>query len=366
MRRWAIAALAGAAAALAAAGVADADVPRVAAVENRGLLFTDNDAGISGMDAGYSLPIGDRTLWLFGDAFLLARRDPARPYVGGVSNGGLLVARGRGAAPLRRYAILADPATGLARPVLPYLPGEDQTTRVWPMGGWYDAAARRAYLYYAVVRTSGSGPLDFRLKGHGLAAANARAPERLAFERLPGPGGAALWWGPGGRVFGAAVAHRAGDRWLYVAGVSTGPGPNRAAMARVTAERIADPNAYEYFAGAPESPRWTRDPSEAADVAGLGDLSEASITWNDYLGGWLAVHSVGISEKAVLCLASRPWGPYRAIATIGTPHQAFAKAFCYAAKEHPELAEEGGRVVYITYVDSGRYWLHLLRVTLAR
>jgi len=51
---------------------------------------------------------------------------------------------------------------------------------------------------------------------------------------------------------------------------------------------------------------------------------------------------------------------------IGSPHQAFASSFCYAGKEHPELAEQGGRVIYVTYVDNQRYWLQLLKVTLAK
>ena len=45
---------------------------------------------------------------------------------------------------------------------------------------------------------------------------------------------------------------------------------------------------------------------------------------------------------------------------------------CYAGKEHPEWAEQGGRVVYLTYASNAdpkvvlatdkHYWPHLLRV----
>src|SRR5262245_37586007 len=70
--------------------------PRIEKVENAGLLFTDNPAGVSGTDAGYSLPLGEQTLWLFGDVFLLHPTDPAKPYVGGVSNCALLVPAGHG------------------------------------------------------------------------------------------------------------------------------------------------------------------------------------------------------------------------------------------------------------------------------
>src|ERR1041385_6139688 len=74
--------------------------PHVDTVENGGLLFTDNSAGVTGTDCGYSLPIGDRTLWLFGDVFLQDPKSPLRPIVGAVSNCGLLVARGHGSGTL--------------------------------------------------------------------------------------------------------------------------------------------------------------------------------------------------------------------------------------------------------------------------
>ena len=41
--------------------------PSVQKVENAGLLFTDNAAGVSGTDAGYSIPLQAQSLWLFGD-----------------------------------------------------------------------------------------------------------------------------------------------------------------------------------------------------------------------------------------------------------------------------------------------------------
>src|SRR5262245_41959763 len=101
-----------------------ADMPRVEKVENGGLLFTDNPAGISGMDCGYSLPLNGQTLWFCGDVFLLHPTEPKKPYVGGVSNGALLVPVGSGTGPLRRYTFLTDTQTGLARQVLPNEKGE--------------------------------------------------------------------------------------------------------------------------------------------------------------------------------------------------------------------------------------------------
>ena len=48
------------------------------------------------------------------------------------------------------------------------------------------------------------------------------------------------------------------------------------------------------------------------------------------------------------------------------PQQTQPPCMFYAGKEHPELAREDGRVIYVTYVDSNVYMPHLLEVTLRR
>ncbi len=387
-------------------------------VENAGLLFTDNPAGVSGVDAGYSLPMGNRTLWLFGDVFLLAPTDPAKPYVGGVSNCGLLVPAGQGVAPLRQYTFLTDAKTGLAHSLLRNAPGEGNEIRYWPFGGWYDNAAHQVYLYYARIRNTGGGPLDFRIEGHGLAVADAgpslSALAGLQFRRLDAAPGQPLWWTdlpkstapptlqqPPGQsanqsadpsanrlpnpptgmgaaqspptkspLFGSAVVSGTNDGFLYVVGVQERGGRKWGKLARVPAKQIADLRAYEYYVGLRPAERgiyWSRDISEAADVDGLNDFpNELSVSYNAYLGGWLAVHSVNVSDKVRLSFASKLTGPYKTIGEIGAPHKAFARAFCYAGKEHPELRQASGRIIYITYVDSDRYWLQLLKVTLQK
>ncbi len=346
-----------------------AGTPQVVKVENAGLLFTDNSAGVTGTDAGYSIPLAQESLWLFGDVFLQDPSSPSAASRGAVSNCALLAKAGTGVAPLHSYTFLTDPASGVARQVLPLLPGESKDLRFWPFGGWYSPAEKRVYLYYGQVRVTGGGPFDFRIEGHGLASADATVPSKIQFTRLPAQTKEPLWWNDGkeSTLFGSAVIANASGDTLYIVGVQERGGRKYSKLARVPKAQIADSAAYTYFAGTPSSPRWSRQPSEAADVEGLTDFpNELSVAYNAYLGGYLAFHSIGVSDRARLCLAPTPWGPYRQIGEIATPHRAFAKAFCYAGKEHPELAEEHGRILYITYVDSDRYWLHLLKITLHR
>lgn len=339
----------------------------VVRVENAGLLFTDNTAGVNGTDAGYSVPLDSQTLWLFGDVFLQNPTSAHKPFAGGVSNCGLLASRGKGPAALKRYEFLTDPDSGMARQLIPRLPDEDDKVRLWPFGGWYSALERRVYLYYARVRVTGGGPLDFRAEGYGLAAADARNPKNLAFKRLRNAEGSVIWWpaGAGRPVFGSAVLAR-GDK-LYVFGYQDRGFRKFGKLARVRQESVSNSRAYEFFSGTPESPAWSADPGLASDIQGLTDFpTELSVSYNMFLGGFLGAHSQNLGEKARLSLASSPWGPYRVIGDIDTRHQPFAKAFCYAGKEHPEMAEEHGRIVYLTYVDSSRYWLRLLKVTLSK
>ncbi|HEY3269151.1 MAG TPA: DUF4185 domain-containing protein [Armatimonadota bacterium] len=357
MRRLLVTAL------LAALAGAAGAAPRVEKVENGGLLFTDNPAGVSGTDAGFSAPIGDRTLWLFGDVFLLHPTDPAKHYVGDVSNCALLVGKGSGASPLKSYRFLTDAKTGLARPVIQREGGEDGKTRLWPGASWFDASRNRLYTFYGIITILGEGTYNFRSEGQGLAMADTSHPGALAYKRLKAADGD-YWWRGVGPTFGAAVVPR--DGYLYIAGQADAPGkPGK--MARVLKSRIADPAAYEYYTGGAAAPRWSRKLADAANVEGLaGFPSELSISWNAYLGGYLAAHSILLDDRIRLSIAPYPWGPYRRIADIGAPRQALQKNPCYAGKEHPELAERGGKVIFITYVDSQRYWLQLLKVTLAK
>src|SRR5262249_20173511 len=146
-------------------------------------LFTDNRAGVNGTDCGYSIPMGSRTLWMFGDVFLQDPKSLLRPFMGAVSNCGLLVQKGRGASPLAKYTFLTG-QNGVARQLIPLGPGEGKDVRLWPFGGWFDASNRQIYLYYDVVKTTGNGLFDFLTVGYGLCRLGADDIEHASFERL--------------------------------------------------------------------------------------------------------------------------------------------------------------------------------------
>jgi hypothetical protein len=345
---------------------------KILSVKNEGLLFTDNNAGVSGVDVASSIPVGHRVLWLFGDVFLLGPVEaPIQNYVGNVSNCGLWVPLAPGAASLHHYQFLCDAATQLARQLIPLENGEGNETRLWPSGGWYDSHTHRLYVYYSINKVVGSGAFGFKVEGYGLAYASS-THQPLQFTRLRLKSLGSLWWPlNSGAIFGCAVIDAPTDPYLYIVGMEDRQGHHYGKLARVLKSHIEDFQAYEYFAGYgehPQKPHWSKHVQDAADVEGLKDFpNELSITYNAYLGAYLAVYSEGVfSQRALLCEALKPWGPYHPIGEISTPHRAFENAFCYACKEHPELAEQNGRIIYVTYVDSERYWPQLLKVTLQK
>lgn len=346
-----------------------AEQTKVLSLENEGLLFTDNNAGVSGVDVASSVPIDGGAIWFFGDVFLLGPVGaPLQSYVGNVSNCALWVPTGKGPAPLSHYRFFVDPTTKLARQLIPLLKGEGQETRLWPCSGWYNPASKKVYLYYSINRTTGPGPFGFKVEGFGLAMASLKE-KPLHFVRITSPSSDTIWWHlVEGVAFGCAVVWGAPGPYLYIVGVDNS-GHHFGKLARVLKTRVADVSAYEYFAGyenRSDAPKWSRNVQDAANVEGLSEFpNELSVAYNAYLKRYLAVYADGVlSQRALLCAAREPWGPYKRIGEISIAHKAFSSAFCYACKEHPELAERNGQVLYVTYVDSDRYWPQLLKVTL--
>ncbi len=333
------------------------DETHVLSVRNEGLLFTDNRAGVSGVDCGYSVSLPHSTLWLFGDVFLQNPNSVLQPYVGGVSNCGLLAPHGSGAEPLKKYRFITG-KNGIARQLIE--PGA-QHKRYWPLGGWYSMHAKKLFLFYSRIRVTGHGMLDFVQEGTGLCEADADHAMHMQPAIMPSGSGHTLWW-ESNVTYGQAVIYGTKGPWVYAAGMRDTGGMHTCTLMRLP-EAAPTLAGCEYYAGGKTKPRWSRNPGDAVEVQGISNFpGELSISYNHYLGRYLALHTIGLSQKVQISLAEHPWGPYQPFAVVGARHRLFSKALCYAAKEHPELAEQNGKAIYFTFVDSERYWLQLQRV----
>ena len=97
--------------------------------------------------------------------------------------------------------------------------------------------------------------------------------------------------------------------------------------------------------------------------------NELSVSYNAYLGQYLAVHSFLLSGEIVGRTAPQPWGPWSEPVTLWKVQARREKPLpypplMYAGKEHPELSREGGRILYLTYVEFEEYFPHLVEVTI--
>ncbi len=87
-----------------------------------------------------------------------------------------------------------------------------------------------------------------------------------------------------------------------------------------------------------------------------------SAAYNPYLKRHVAVHTLLRENKIVLRTAPQRTGPWSAPQVVYRPKKVNDKALIYAGKEHPELARENGRIIYITYVSSAKYAPELIEV----
>ncbi|MBC7188021.1 MAG: DUF4185 domain-containing protein [Calditrichaeota bacterium] len=343
-----------------AAHTAEPKELKVARARDCGLLFADNAVRMIGQDCAYSIPLPrGEALWVFGDTLLGTFDECGRRLVERMpSSTGLLSASG-----LRSYRYLTGD-DGYPRQLLPWLPEEDpERYRIWPLHGIF--LHGRVYLYFVRVELlpGRCWPYKFDVAGTGLAVAD--YPE-LAFERLVRQD-STIWWAAHEPCYGAAVLPVFEEGIVYVYGTWLREGHHYCSITRVKAEQLDQPEAYEYLVSF--APEWSRKRQRAVPIMD-GMPTEMSVSYNAYLGCYLAVHSWETTGKLVARTAPCPWGPWsqpQLLWTARVPLRnplVYGGPLVYAGKEHPELAREQGRVIYLTFVEFEEYYPRLIEVTL--
>jgi len=145
-------------------------------------------------------------------------------------------------------------------------------------------------------------------------------------------------------------------------------------MGRVPLDQIGTRSAYEFYAGlsAQQEPIWQSDITKAVSIfPTAGPNSGLTITWNSYLGQWVAVYApVPSSGNIVARTAPAPYGPWSAEMTLfsGRPPSSSSLSARvtarvtasgtsifgdYAGREHRELQQAGGQAIDVTYFAPG-------------
>lgn len=341
--------------------------PLAAQVRDLGVQFLDNDVDISGQDAATSVELpDDKTFWIFGDT-LTGPFDTVRnlPLTEVLSNTGAIVPKQDISDGIREFTYRADPDGKRARQLIQFEPPEHKSTqRLWAIHGTY----QRGHLYLYYHRITMDQKLDvfetFQLDGMGIA----KADENYSFERLVAPDGTHEFWKGDEPGFGVFIQEI--DGWLYLWG-SVQPEEKSSGemyLARVRPANLENLEAYEYLVAAPTlehpgvKPEWSKT---WVPTATLFDNvpNEMSAAWNDYLGRYVSLSTYRRENILVIRTAPEMWGPWSDPEVVYRPERTNEKSLFNAGKEHPEFAREGGKVTYMTFIDSEVYVPHLIEIT---
>jgi hypothetical protein len=327
------------------------------------------ESGWIGADGNYSIPLNrDTTLWLFSDTFVGRVKDGKRLDARMINNS---VALQHGTnAPEFFYGTTTNgqPAS--------FITPEHGSPRGYFWLAHGIRTARGLYFFMQRVVTVQSGtPFGFKVQDDWLAeVTNPDAPPpqwRITQTQVP----FTEVLEKGALIFGGAVL-REGE-YVYVFGGDSRPkaekasAPNGLVVARVPEKQLADFAQWRFLANGV----WQEDYRKLTPVfPNVG--SEYSVSWLPGRKEYAAVYSDGIGGNIMVRLAPALTGPW------GSPTQVYrcpemdwpTKAFCYAAKAHPELATAPDELL-ITYAanawnfwdlfkDARLYWPRFVRVNL--
>jgi hypothetical protein len=307
-------------------------------------------AQIHGADGGYSVVVGGRTFWLFGDTLLLSASGRQIQQNALAWSGG----RGPDGCPSLQYLARG----GAATPILP----KDGSLTDWPSGAW--PLDDHTFAFYTVY-VYGTGAYDYSIGQIGVARLDTRSMQTEVLARN-------LWdakSGFPGQIIGAWPVEQGSDGLLRVV-LQTKDGDEL--LARVTPASMADAEAYEYWDGdgwsrdrASAHPLWPHA-SESDPVRQLASFDNgASIAYNAYLHQYVAVQNIGF-DKIGARVADRLEGPWSAPA-VWIDCSAIAAAavpVCYSPFQHPQISSADGRTIFLTFTRQASYDVVAYEITL--
>ena len=320
--------------------------PVIATVREIGAI--GKPATVAVRDGGASALIGGNLLWYFGDTIF----NP--PAVDGTNLRSNTAALANPLQPL----VTSEPvdANGAPHPFVPFTPDEqayydasgqpDERFALWP-GSIIRDANGNGVVFFLKLKVH-PGFLNYEFIGAGLAnvtpgQTNATRQGKLLF-KIPEP-----------TFDNAAVL----GSYVYVYGDINMT--NNFGVARVPLAQVKTRSAYRFWNGV----KWVANVNQTRAILN-GIPGEMTVSYNAYLQKYLAIHSGALSPKIFMRTADNPQGPWSAPAEVFTGRTS-SSGFNYAAREHPELAQNNGQTIFITYFNPQGFLageLYLVEVTL--
>lgn len=330
-------------------GAPSAPTLEVVSVQELGVV--GKPATVTARDVGGSARIGNRVLWLFGDTLFTPKS---------VDGTNLRSSTAAWADPARPLEVTEPTdANGAPGQFVPFTTEElafnagtgtpQDRIALWTGTPIADGADGIAWFLKTHVR---SGFLKYEHRGVGVI--------RVAVNQTVGVREPALVFGPTEPLF-VNPARFGSD--VYVYGNRGYGGGNPLVVARVPLAQVAQRSAYRFWNGTD----WVSDVSSATTLF-FGVPGELSVSWNAHLGAYLVVYSDVLAGKVMARLASAPQGPWSDPVVLFTMRPAQTKSgFSYAGREHPDLARDNGKILFVTYyqpIDDFRGELRAVQVNL--
>jgi len=315
------------------------------------LLVTAASTGaVVGQGGNFSVLLGDgRTLWLLNNIWTGEIKPDGQTPVWGIIDGAAAVVPSTSPhAQAGAFKYVSD-EDGWPLPLLSAdLKEYSQTRKFWPRSGLCEAG--RCYVFYSIMNNFGAEPYDYFRVGQGVASAEdpagpydkARLARRYSLWNDIEPAfGSALW--------------RDEDGWVYVYGrAAVSPGVYSAELARVKPGDLCSREKYEYYTAEGSTAAWTSDAADATPVLETAP-EEFSVSYNEYLKGYLAVYYDPESARVLARLARYPWGPWGEPAALLSCRR---EEYCYGAKEQPGFAAEDGKKIFLTLEKKNAPYLY--------
>ena len=301
-------------------------------------------ASVTARDAGISARVGNQVFWLFADTIF----NPAS--VDGTNGRSSTAAY----APLNAPRQTSEPtdANGAPAQAVPFTSQEaaynaaNAPTRIalWPGGILPTADGALSFNHKLIVR---SGLFNYEHQGVEMATFQAGQTVGTRMGTL---------FTPEEPLFLAPLVR---DGFVYLYGMIVIDGSQGVGVARAPLADVRDRSAYRTWDGAD----WVPTLSDAATLF-KNVPGAVSVLWNEHLGRYIAVHSFALSNRVVMRTAAAPEGPWSEPLTLFTGMTP-TDGVNYAGEQHPELAEDGGQTIFVSYYQPLgflRGQLHLVRV----
>jgi len=291
-------------------------------------------AVVTARDGGSAALVGGRMLWTFGDTLMTVTGADGFNYrsataawgsLGGLQLDEALDATG---APFQPFPFTADEAA------YNRTNGPTERYALWPGSVIEAPDGSGAWIFYQRLKIH-PGTLNYEALDVGLARLSLGSTVAVLD---PSP----LFSAPS-PAYALAAHVDGGFLYLYACDSEAGQLDSECRVVRAAVADAPLPNAWQAYDGV----TWQPDLGQAQTVL-HGPPGDLSVSFNSYLGQFLAVYSGIFSNDIRWRSAPHPEGPWSKdrllFATTPPP-----SGNNYAGKEHPELAADGGRTIVVSY-----------------